>query len=48
MLPRRLQTRFESLSGFVRAVIDEEVRTQGYGLRLTAEDIQVIQLAALL
>lgn len=44
-LPRRLQVRFESLRGYVQGILDEENAKLNQQIKLTAEDIQFVQLA---
>lgn len=45
-LPLKLQQRFNSLSGYVQGIIDEEAETYDTSIRLSPEDKQIIQLAA--
>lgn len=47
-LPQKLQRRFESLGGYIRGLIEEERQRLGKDINLTSENIQLIQLAALL
>ena len=47
-LPNRLQKRFESLGNFVRGIIDEESSKLKTKIVLSTEDVQLIQLAALI
>lgn len=46
-LPNKLQKRFESLGKFVRGLIDEESSRLSTKIVLSTEDVQLIQLAAL-
>jgi hypothetical protein len=46
-LPQKLQVRFNSLGNYVQGMIDEESAKYGKEVRLRTEDIQLIQLAAL-
>jgi len=47
-LPSKLQKRFESLGSYVRGLIDEENSRLDTKVVLSTEDIQLIQLAALI
>lgn len=47
-LPQNLQKRFESLGSYIRGVIDEERSSVDKNINLSIEDIQLIQLAALI
>ena len=47
-LPNKLQKRFESLGSYVRGLIDEESSRLDKKIVLSTEDIQLIQLAALI
>ena len=46
LLPQPLQNRFNSLGGYVRAVLEEDQRNNGRTHRLNDEGISFIQLAA--
>lgn len=48
LLPQKLQIRFESLGGYVRGIIEEENTKLGRAMRLSIEQVQLIQLAALI
>lgn len=47
-LPQKLQSRFESLGSYVRGVIQEERERLERDITVDTEDIQFIQLAALI
>jgi hypothetical protein len=47
MLPYRLQLRFNSLAGYVSGIIDDLTFRKEIRIRLGTEDVQLIQLAAL-
>lgn len=47
-LPHKLQLRFESLGSYVRGIIAEESLRRGKDIELSTENIQLIQMAALL
>lgn len=46
LLPLKLQRRFDSLGGYVQGIIEEERDKGDSPFRLSAEDKQVVQLAA--
>ena len=47
-LPQKLQVRFNSLGNYVQGIIDEESARNRKEIKLSSEDTQLIQLAALL
>jgi hypothetical protein len=46
-LPQKLQLRFTSLGNFVQGMIDEASATSGKTIKLGSDEVQLIQLAAL-